>query len=180
MTDTKVRFAPSPTGKLHVGNVRTALVNYLFARAAGGQFMLRIDDTDEERSTDANEQAIRTDLTWLGLQWDCEDRQLSRLERYTNALQTLLQSGRAYPCYETQEELGLKRKSQLMAGRPPVYDRAALSLSEAQIAAYEAEGRRPHYRFRLLDQDVSWTDLVRGPASYHMSSLSDPVLLRED
>ncbi len=180
MTDTKVRFAPSPTGKLHVGNVRTALVNYLFARAAGGQFMLRIDDTDEERSTNAHEQAIRTDLTWLGLKWDCEDRQSSRLERYTDALQTLLQSGRAYPCYETQEELGLKRKSQLMAGRPPVYDRSALSLSVAQIAAYEAEGRRPHYRFRLLDEDVSWNDLVRGPSRYHMSSLSDPVLLRED
>ena len=180
MTDIKVRFAPSPTGKLHVGNVRTALVNYLFARAAGGQFMLRIDDTDEERSTDAYEKAIRTDLIWLGLQWDCEDRQSSRLERYADALQTLLKSGRAYPCYETQDELGLKRKSQLMAGRPPVYDRAALSLSEMEIAAYEAEGRRPHYRFRLLDEGVTWSDLVRGPASYHMSSQSDPVLLRED
>ena len=180
MTNVKVRFAPSPTGKLHVGNVRTALVNFLYARAAGGQFMLRIDDTDDERSTAAFERAIRADLSWLGLAWDCEDRQSSRLERYTQALQTLVASGRAYTCYETQDELGLKRKSQLMAGRPPVYDRSSLSLTAEQIAAYEAEGRRPHYRFRLQDVEVAWTDLVRGPASYHMSSLSDPVLLRED
>ena len=176
----KVRFAPSPTGLLHVGNVRTALVNYLYTRHHGGSFMLRIDDTDDERSTQAFEKAIREDLTWLGLKWDSEDRQSSRLARYDEALQHLLASGRAYPCYETAEELGLKRKAQLMAGKPPVYDRAALKLSDAQLKEYEREGKRPHYRFKLDHEYVQWTDLVRGDVSYHMSSLSDPVLMRED
>ena len=179
-TTPKVRFAPSPTGKLHVGNLRTALVNFLYARSHGGAFMLRIDDTDTERSTKAYEEAIRADLSWMGMQWDVEDRQSDRLARYDAALARLIESGRAYACYETAEELALKRKAQLNAGRPPVYDRAALKLSDAQKAAYEAEGRRPHYRFRLLDEEVAWTDLVRGEVSYHMSSLSDPVIIRED
>ena len=176
----KVRFAPSPTGKLHVGNLRTALVNYLYARANGGTFMLRIDDTDTERSSADYEAAIRADLSWMGMSWDCEDRQSDRIARYDEALATLIETGRAYACYETAEELGLKRKAQLNAGRPPVYDRAALKLSEAQKQAYEAEGRKPHYRFRLLDEEVRWTDLVRGDVAYHMSSLSDPVIIRED
>ena len=180
MTTPKVRFAPSPTGMLHVGNLRTALVNYLYARHAGGTFMLRIDDTDEARSTAEFEQAIREDLLWMGMAWDEEDRQTARLDRYDAALKQLLASGRAYPCYETQEELSLKRKSQLMAGKPPVYDRAALNLSDRDKQKFEDEGRRPHYRFRLNHEQVSWTDLVRGDVSYHMSSLSDPVLMRED
>ena len=180
MTDVKVRFAPSPTGNLHVGNLRTALVNYLFARAAGGVFMLRIDDTDTERSTPEFEASIRADLEWMGMSWDVEDRQSARLDRYDEALRQLEAAGRAYPCYETQEELALKRKAQLSAGRPPVYDRAALKLTDAQKQAFEAEGRRPHWRFRLEDAEVAWTDMVRGDVSYHMSSLSDPVLMRED
>ncbi len=180
MTAQKVRFAPSPTGQLHVGNVRTALVNYLFTRNLGGAFMLRIDDTDDERSTDAFEKSIREDLKWLGLEWDCEDRQSSRLSRYDEALKHLIEIGRAYPCFETAEELGLKRKAQLMAGKPPVYDRAALKLTDAQIKQFESEGRRPHYRFKLEHENVQWTDVVRGDVSYHMSSLSDPVLMRED
>ena len=180
MTQIKVRFAPSPTGKLHVGNLRTALVNYLYARKAGGSFMLRIDDTDTERSTTEFETAIRDDLQWMGMQWDAEDRQSDRLSRYDDALKALLDSGRAYACYETPEELNLKRKAQLMAGRPPVYDRAGLKLSDTEKAAFEAEGRRPHYRFLLTHEEVRWTDLVRGDVAYHMSSLSDPVLLRED
>lgn len=180
MTDVKVRFAPSPTGNLHVGNLRTALVNYLFARRAGGHFMLRIDDTDTERSTAEFETSIRADLQWMGMSWDSEDRQSARLDRYDAALRQLADAGRAYPCYETPEELALKRKAQLSAGRPPVYDRAALKLSDAQKAEFEAAGRRPHWRFRLNDSDVSWTDMVRGDVSYHMSSLSDPVLMRED
>ena len=180
MTDVKVRFAPSPTGNLHVGNLRTALVNYLFARAAGGVFMLRIDDTDTERSTPEFEASIRADLEWMGMSWDVEDRQSARLDRYDEALRQLEVAGRAYPCYETQEELALKRKAQLSAGRPPVYDRAALKLTDAQKQAFEAEGRRPHWRFRLEDAEVAWTDMVRGDVSYHMSSLSDPVLMRED
>ena len=180
MTPAKVRFAPSPTGMLHVGNLRTALINYLFARNAGGSFMLRIDDTDDTRSTVEFEVAIREDLQWMGMQWDEEDRQSARLARYDDALKMLLASGYAYPCYETQEELSLKRKSQLMAGKPPVYDRSALALTEAEKQKLEAEGRQPHYRFLLNHAEVNWTDLVRGNVSYHMSSLSDPVLMRED
>lgn len=180
MSQIKVRFAPSPTGNLHVGNLRTALVNYLFARKTGGQFMLRIDDTDTERSTQAFEAGIRADLEWMGMNWDVEDRQSERLDRYDQALLKLRDSGRAYPCYETPEELALKRKAQLSAGKPPVYDRAALKLSAEQIAAFEAQGRKPHWRFQLLDAEVRWHDMVRGDVAYHMSSLSDPVLMRED
>lgn len=180
MTDVKVRFAPSPTGHLHVGNLRTALVNFLFARCRNGHFMLRIDDTDSERSTTAFETAIRDDLQWMGMPWDSEDRQSARLKRYDAALQRLLADGRAYACYETPEELGLKRKAQLSSGRPPVYDRAALKLTDAQKADFESEGRRPHYRFLLNDAEVAWHDMVRGDVAYHMSSLSDPVLFRED
>ena len=180
MTAIKVRFAPSPTGRLHVGNLRTALVNYLFARKMGGEFMLRIDDTDTERSTAAFEADIRADLQWMSVGWDCEDRQSSRLARYDEALSMLVELGRAYACYETQEELSLKRKAQLSAGRPPVYDRAGLVLSPAEKEKFEIEGRRPHWRFLLNDTDVNWHDLVRGAVSYHMSGLSDPVLMRED
>ena len=180
MSQIKVRFAPSPTGNLHVGNLRTALVNYLFARKTGGHFMLRIDDTDTERSTDAYEQGIRADLEWMGMAWDSEDRQSERLKRYDDALAQLKAAGRAYPCYETPEELSLKRKAQLSAGRPPVYDRAALKLSGDDIAKLEGEGRRPHWRFKLNDAEVAWNDMVRGDVAYHMSSLSDPVLFRED
>jgi glutamyl-tRNA synthetase len=180
MSNVKVRFAPSPTGNLHVGNLRTALVNFLFARRQGGHFMLRIDDTDTDRSTVAFEESIREDLNWMGMVWDSEDRQSARLDHYDAALQRLVADGRAYACYETPEELALKRKSQLSAGRPPVYDRAALKLTDDQKAAYEAEGRRPHWRFLLDHSEVAWTDLVRGDVSYHMSSLSDPVLFRED
>ena len=180
MSNVKVRFAPSPTGNLHVGNLRTALVNYLFARSKGGHFMLRIDDTDTERSTATFEASIRTDLEWMGMDHDSGDRQSERLGQYDAALQRLLVDGRAYACYETPEELALKRKAQLSAGRPPVYDRAALKLSEDQKAAFEADGRRPHFRFLLNDAEVAWHDMVRGDVAYHMSSLSDPVLFRED
>ena len=180
MTAIKVRFAPSPTGRLHVGNLRTALVNYLFARKIGGKFMLRIDDTDTERSTAAFETDIRADLEWMDMGWDCEDRQSSRLERYDEALAQLCEVGRAYACYETQEELSLKRKAQLSAGRPPVYDRAGLKLNLFDKEKLVAEGRRPHWRFLLNDTEVRWHDMVRGDVAYHMSSLSDPVLMRED
>ena len=138
MSSVKVRFAPSPTGRLHVGNLRTALVNYLFARKHGGSFMLRIDDTDEERSSAEFETAIRGDLNWMGMGWDCEDRQSSRLKRYDEALAQLVQAGRAYACYETPDELSLKRKAQLSAGRPPVYDRAGLRLTDQEKAKLEA------------------------------------------
>lgn len=177
---TLTRFAPSPTGHLHVGNVRVALVNWLHARARGGRFLLRLDDTDTERSTAAFADAIQADLRWLGLTWDAFARQSDRLDHYAAAAERLRADGRLYPCYETAEELGLKRKHQLASGRPPVYDRAALKLSEADRRALEAEGRQPHWRFRLEDTDVAWDDLVRGPVHFAPGHLSDPVLIRAD
>ena len=180
MVSPLVRFAPSPTGHLHVGNMRTALVNYLFARANQGRFMLRIDDTDDERSDEAYEASIRFDLAWMAMHWDCEDRQTSRLNHYHDGLERLLKSGRAYPCFESQEELSLKRKSQLSSGRPPVYDRSALKLSEDEIESRKAKGEVPHYRFLLNHDTTTWKDMVRGEQSIQMSSLSDPVILRAD
>jgi glutamyl-tRNA synthetase len=175
-----VRIAPSPTGRLHVGNVRAALINWLFARHHGGTFLLRIDDTDEERSTRAYEEAIERDLTWLGLTWDRFARQSDRLARYSDATQKLAAQGRLYPCYETPEELELKRKRQLARRAPPVYDRSALRLTDAEKRKYEAEGRLPHYRFKLADQLVEWHDLVRGTVRFEPGHLSDPVLVRAD
>lgn len=176
----KVRFAPSPTGKLHVGNVRTALVNWLFAKGQGGSFVLRIDDTDLARSTQEYEDGIETDLTWLGLTWDERYNQSKRFDRYEEAAARLKASGRLYACYETSEELDRRRKVQLSRGLPPIYDRAALELTEAEKAAYEAEGRRPHWRFKLEGKRVAWEDLARGHAEVDTASMSDPVLIRED
>ncbi len=176
----KVRFAPSPTGLLHVGNTRQALINWLYARAKGGRFLLRIDDTDTERSTPEYAAAIERDLTWLGLTWDEKAVQSERLERYSAAAERLKQAGRLYACYETPEELGLKRKVALNAGRPPIYDRGALALSDDEKAALEAEGRRPHWRFKLDHSEIAWLDRVRGPVSFQGENLSDPVLIRED
>ena len=176
----KVRFAPSPTGKLHVGNVRTALVNWLFAKGQGGSFVLRIDDTDLARSTQEFEDGIEADLTWLGLVWDERYNQSKRFDRYEEAAARLKASGRLYPCYETADELDRRRKVQLSRGLPPIYDRAALELTEAEKAAYEAEGRRPHWRFKLEGKRVAWEDLARGHAEVDTASMSDPVLIRED
>ena len=180
MMSVSVRIAPSPTGLLHIGNVRAALFNYLFAKYHGGSFMLRLDDTDRERSTQEFAEAIERDLGWLGLKWDRFARQSDRLGRYHEALEQLKKAGRAYPCYETQAELDLKRKTQLGRGLPPVYDRAALKLSEEDIARLQAEGRKPHWRFKLDYNDVVWDDLIQGRKSFPASSLSDPVLVRED
>jgi len=177
----KVRFAPSPTGLLHVGNVRTALVNWLFCRKNKGIFLLRLDDTDVGRSTEAFAEAIERDLTWLGLNWDEKVKQSDRFERYQEAVEKLKADGRLYPCYETGQELDLKRKIQLGQGKPPVYDRAGLKLSDQQIAAFEAEGRKAHWRFKLdLPARVAWDDLVKGPLSFDLAALSDPILIREN
>jgi len=177
----KVRFAPSPTGKLHVGNIRAALVNWLFARQQGGTFVLRIDDTDRERSTLENEEAIKADLTWLGLKWDETFKQSERFDRYNEVVEKLKAEGRLYPCYETAEELDMKRKIQMGRGKPPVYDRAALELTDEQKAAYEADGRSPHWRFKLITPArVDWTDMIRGDVSIDLEALSDPILIRED
>ncbi len=176
----RVRFAPSPTGRLHVGNVYIALANWLFARAQGGRFLLRLDDTDAERSTPEFAAAIETDLRWLGLDWDEFARQSERGARYAAAAARLRAGGRLYACYETPDELEAKRKDCLRRELPPVYDRAGLALTADDRARLEAEGRRPHWRFRLDRETVAWTDLVRGPQKIDAASQSDPVLLRAD
>ena len=175
-----VRFAPSPTGFLHIGNIRSALFNWLFARKAGGRFTLRLDDTDQERSTQAFADAIFRDMAWLGLNWDDTFRQSDRLARYDEALGKLKATGRVYPCFETQAELDLKRKTQLGRGLPPVYDRAALKLTDDERAALIAAGKKPHWRFKLEHRDVVWNDIVQGQKKFPAASLSDPVMVRAD
>ncbi len=175
------RFAPSPTGRLHVGNLRTALHNWMFARSKGGKFLLRIDDTDSARSDESFVDAIRADLDWLGMAPDGEARQSARFDRYDARFAELVASGRVYPCYETPEELALKRKVQLSRGLPPVYDRAALKLTDQDRAKLEADGVLPHWRFRLDPETaIDWDDLVRGPQHFDAASLSDPVIRRGD
>jgi len=180
MTGPRVRFAPSPTGYLHVGNIRTALINWLFVRKAGGHFLLRIDDTDTARSEQRFTHGIREDLDWLGLNWDEERHQSPRFDEYKKAADKLAQAGRLYACYETAEELDVQRKMQASRGLPPIYNRAGLKLSEEQKKAYESQGRRPHYRFLLNDEQMSWNDLIRGQVAMKASTMSDPVLIRED
>ncbi|WP_413992978.1 glutamate--tRNA ligase [Labrys okinawensis] len=175
-----VRFAPSPTGYIHIGNIRTALLNWCVAKRDGGQFILRYDDTDTARSRQEYADAIRQDLIWLGMVPDLELRQSDRLPLYDAATAALRAAGRLYPCYETEEELDRRRALQKARGLPPVYDRAALRLTDVQKAALEAEGRRPHWRFLLNHRRVEWEDGVRGPAHIDTSSLSDPVLVRAD
>lgn len=184
-----VRFAPSPTGRLHVGNIRTALLNWLFAHKSGGTFLLRLDDTDLQRSTEAFADGIRSDLDWLGLEWAREERQSARTDRYVAAAEFLKKQGRLYACYETEDELDRKRKRQLARGMPPIYDRSGLKLTEPERAALEAEGRTPHWRFHLANSEdgfaplptiVSWNDLIRGDQTVDVGSLSDPVVIRAD
>ncbi|MEP2784882.1 MAG: glutamate--tRNA ligase [Pseudoruegeria sp.] len=176
---TVTRFAPSPTGYIHVGNLRTALFNYLIARKSGGQFILRLDDTDPERSKESYADAIKEDLEWLGLTWDRVERQSERLERYESAAQELRDMGRFYECFETPTELDLKRKKQLNMGKPPVYDRSALSLSDAEKEALRAE-RGGHWRFKLDLERIEWNDGILGDLSIDAASVSDPVLIRGD
>ena len=175
-----VRFAPSPTGKLHVGNVRTALVNWLYAAKEGGEFILRIDDTDTDRSTKAYEDGIKEDLSWLGMTWSDTFNQSDRFDSYDAAAKKLREAGLLYACYETSEELDRQRKILRAQGKPPVYDRTGLSLSEDDKAKLEAEGRKPHWRFKLSGKTASWDDVVRGTQNIDTSSLSDPVLIRGD
>jgi glutamyl-tRNA synthetase len=177
---TIVRIAPSPTGLLHVGNIRTALINYLYTRKHGGQFMLRIDDTDTERSKQEYEDAILEDLGWLGLRHEIFARQSERSADYEAAAAKLRAAGLLYPCYETAEELDRRRKRQLAAHKPPVYDRAALNLTADDRAKLEAQGRAPHWRFKLSTSNVHWRDMVRADVNIDTATLSDPVLIRED
>lgn len=180
MTEIKVRFAPSPTGFMHIGNTRTALFNWLLAQKLGGKFMLRIDDTDKLRSKDEYELAIRDALQWLGMTWSEEARQSARFDRYDAVVAKLKAEGRIYACYETAEELEFMRKHLMNKGLPPIYDRKSLNLTAEEIAHYEAEGRKPHYRFKLIDGDIIWEDMVRGTVKYEAHNLGDPVIIRED
>lgn len=185
-----VRFAPSPTGNLHIGNARPALINWLYALRNGGRYILRYDDTDRERSKQEFADGIARDLEWLGVRPHLVVRQSDRAARHLEAQEQLAAAGLLYPCYETPDELDRKRKRQAMRGLPPVYDRAALRLTQAERQELEAAGRRPHWRFLLPNHDgdpfaprrteVRWDDLVRGEEVVDLASVSDPVLVRED
>ena len=177
---TTTRFAPSPTGYLHVGNLRTALMNFLIARKAGGTFILRIDDTDPERSREEYVDAIKEDLEWLGLTWDRVERQSERLDRYAAAADRLREIDRFYEAFETPTELDLKRKKQLNMGKPPVYDRAALALSDAERDAMRAARGQGVWRFKLDHARIEWADGIIGDVSIDAASVSDPVLIRQD
>ena len=176
----KVRFAPSPTGLIHIGNARTAIVNWLHAKNQGGKFVLRFDDTDVARSKQEYADAIAEDVAWLGLSTDEIHYQSKRFDLYDTARDKLIADGRLYRCYETADELERKRRRQMATGKPPVYDRTGLNLSDEDRAKLEAEGRKPHWRFRLTDRVVNSVDLIRGDQAVDMASLSDPVLIRED
>lgn len=176
----KLRFAPSPTGLLHVGNARAALANWLHARRHGGAFILRLDDTDLERSKPEFAQAIEEDLRWLGMDWDDRVAQSDRLDRYAAAAERLKASGRLYPCFETEEELAYKRERRRREGKPPLYDREALRMTPEQIERALANGKQPYWRFKLSIRSVSWRDLVLGERTVKLSAISDPVLVRAD
>ncbi len=175
-----VRFAPSPTGMLHAGNVRAALLNYLFTRKLGGKFILRIDDTDKERSEQLYVEHIQQDLTWLGITWDETFKQSGRLARYEQVFLKLKDEGFIYPCFESREELDLARKLQLKSGRPPIYNRAALSLSSAEIDKLERAGVTPHWRFKLADVPIAWDDMILGDIKFLSGNTSDPIIRKPD
>ena len=177
---TIVRYAPSPTGRLHLGNARPALLNWLFALKTGGTYVLRLDDTDRARSTEEFAAGIEQDLAWLGIEPSIKVRQSDRTNLYDAARDRLVASGRLYAAYETEEELEIKRGRARLLGKPPIYDRAALSLTDEQKRGYEAEGRKPHWRFRLDGRPVEFNDLIKGPQTVNTASMSDPVLIRAD
>ncbi|WP_342267649.1 glutamate--tRNA ligase [Candidatus Tisiphia endosymbiont of Empis tessellata] len=174
------RFAPSPTGMLHIGNSRTAIINWLYTRKHNGIFILRFDDTDLERSKQQYKNAIVEDFKFLGLNWDQTFCQSNRLAKYEAVKTLLLQKNRLYPCFETQEELELKRKLQLSRGLPPIYDRAALNLTQQQINDYISQGRKPHYRFLVSHTPIIWQDMIKGEVKYDGKNLGDPIVIRED
>jgi len=186
---TRVRFAPSPTGQLHLGSARTALLNWLFCRSAGGQLVLRIEDTDPVRSKVEFEESILADLHWLGLAWDEGPdiggphgpyRQSARGDIYREHADRLLSEGKAYPCYCTAEELEEKKRRALEESRPPLYDRTCLKLNDEERARLEAAGRRPVLRFRVPSEDVEFTDVIRGRVQFTSQVLGDFIILRSD
>ena len=174
------RFAPSPTGYLHVGNIRTALFNFLLSKKNGGKFLLRIDDTDLERSKQIYEDEIKRDLEWLGIEWDLYEKQSNRFERYIDVFENLKIEQKIYPCYETKSELNLKRKKLLNMGKPPIYDRAALKLTNDEHKQYEKDKINPYWRFLLDKKKVTWKDKIIGDVTIDLASLSDPVFVKED
>ena len=173
---TKLRFAPSPTGFLHVGNARMAMVNWLFAQKTGGTFILRLDDTDVERSREEYASAIKQDMEWMGLNWDESFRQLERLDVYEDGFEKLKSQGRVYACYETAEELDYMRKRLRSRNLPPIYTPP----DDKKLESFINEGRAPHWRFKLSPGDINFDDLVRGPVHFETKNLSDPVIRRED
>lgn len=177
---TVVRYAPSPTGRLHLGNARPALLNWLFAQARSGDYILRLDDTDTARSTEEFARGIEEDLAWLGIQPTAKVRQSDRTALYDAARDRLIAAGRLYPAYETEDELDRKRARARALGKPPIYDRSALNLTTEQKATYEAEGRKPHWRFKLDGRPVQFDDMIKGPQTVNTASMSDPVLVRAD
>jgi glutamyl-tRNA synthetase len=174
------RFAPSPTGFLHVGNIRAAIINFLYAKKNNGKFLLRLDDTDIERVKDEYREMILEDMAWLGLEYDSLTKQSDRLDKYEAAKNKLIAVGRLYECYETAEDLNLQRKSQVASGIAPIYNRAALNLNAEQKAALKASGLKPHYRFLLEEKIVSWEDRIKGKITYEGRHFSDPVLVRDN
>lgn len=176
----KARFAPSPTGLLHIGNARSALINWAYIKNKGGEFILRIDDTDLERSKKEYDTKIKENLSWLGLSWSKTFNQSQRKKFYDKKILLLKESKRIYPCFESTEELTLKRKTQLLSGNPPIYDRSALKLTSDQIENLIKKGKTPYWRFKLEDEIIEWQDLIKGKVSFDSKNLSDPILIRED
>ena len=176
----KCRFAPSPTGAIHIGNARSAILNWFFCKKNNGKFILRIDDTDKVRSKKHYEDNIKKDLSWLGINWDNTFNQSSRIDIYNQKINILKNSNRLYPCFETEEELALKKKSLLSSGKPPIYDRSSLNLSKEEIDKKISSGLKPHWRFKLDEKIITWNDLIKGKVSFDTKNLSDPVLIRED
>ena len=176
----KCRFAPSPTGLLHVGNVRSAKLNWAYAKKNNSKFILRIDDTDKSRSTKEFENKIKENLLWLGLDWDETFNQSSRADNYNSKIDDLKSKGYLYPCFESTEELSLKKKSLLSSGKPPIYDRSALLMSKDEINEKIKSGLTPHWRFKLDEGIISWNDLIKGEVKFDTKYLSDPILIRGD
>jgi len=176
----KARFAPSPTGLLHVGNARSAVLNWAYINNKGGEFILRIDDTDQKRSNSDFEKQIKEDLKWLGITWNKTFNQSDRQNIYDKKIQELKNQNIIYPCFESAEELSLKKKSQLSSGRPPIYDRSSLRLTKEEISDLIKSGKKPHWRFKLEDKKIEWNDLIKGKVSFESKNLSDPVIIRED
>jgi len=176
----KCRFAPSPTGKIHIGNARSAILNWIFCQKNQGEFVLRIDDTDANRSSKEFETTIKNDLKWLGISWSYTFNQSSRKNIYNEKIQFLKQKKRLYPCFETEEELSLKKKTLLSSGKPPIYDRSSLYLSDEEIEKKIKSGIQPHWRFKLEHENISWKDSIKGEVSFNAKNLSDPILIRAD